>query len=531
MKNIGLDFGTTNSIISYYDEKKNTIEKFEQSSMESYIPSYYAISKEEGDISIGSDAKSKIGNGDYYIYSKFKMLISETDTEVLEDFDWPENANKTPVEITEEYISMLINDYCSANKISINEINNFTVTVPEIWLKDGNHKGRETLLKICNKILGGKAKLISEPVAASIYYSYQYHKTNNKYFLGHLLVCDFGGGTLDISLSKLNGNKVEILESTGSGKLTQESLGTAGVAYDDAVVQDIYKENNYNSPSNEEYYEDIIDFEYKKINQKSTIDIQLARYLKENSRNRALFNVSGNKCQPSNLCMVFDKKIKNIIIDKLDKISQKFSTHGVDINDPVKFKVLLVGGFCNFYLVEKTIKDFFFSVVSTDFRFDSSFIDADKNLAIAKGAAVFSAGLITSDASVPLSIGVTTYIRSEKDDEIKKTNTIYLEKGTSLEKSLNPNYSSDNDKKIELKTRDDLKKSLKFYIDSEDGPIPFVLSPLSQYLPNPEFGNKWVLAFTMDENRCYHIHIKDEREGKEKKINLGDLLEKKNEFK
>ncbi len=517
MKNIGLDFGTTNSIIAYYDENTDSIMNFELASMEKYIPSYFAVSKEDGDISIGDDAKGKTGNTEYDVYSKFKMLLQETDSDILEEFDWPENSKETPVEIAEKYISYLIDEYCKTQKFSKSDIKSFTVTVPEIWLKDGNHKGRETLLEICKKNIGQNVKLVSEPVAASAYYSYLYHKNYNTHFTGHLLVCDFGGGTLDISLSKLSKAEVKILESSGAGKLTHESLGSAGVAYDDAVVQNIFEENNYVHSSSEEYYEAIIDFEYKKISQKTTLDKNIPRYLKEQSRNRKLFTVSGNPCKPSNLCKVFDDKIKNIIIEKLDEISKTFSSHNIDVNNPDKFRVLLVGGFCNFYLVEKTIMDFFSSVASTDFRFDSTFIDSDKNLAIAKGAAILSAGLISLDTVVPLSIGITTY-----DENKNKVDFISLNKGISLKDSKIANYKEEY---IGLPNRDAFKRSMKLFIDSENGHIPFELSPLSKYLPNPVWGNKWQIAFSMDENRCYYIHIKDKNEGKENKINLGDLME------
>ncbi len=520
MRNIGLDFGTTNSIIAYYDDTKNSIEKFEQaSSMDAYIPSFFAVSKEDGDISIGSDAKSKMGNEDYDVYSKFKMLLHEEDSVILEDFDWPENSDKKPAVIAEEYIRKLIETYCDENKVNISDIDNFTITVPEIWIKDGNHKGRETLLDICEKILNKKVKLISEPVAASAYYSYHFNKKFNKPFEGHLLVCDFGGGTLDISLSELKGTDVKILESSGAGKLTQESLGVAGVAYDDAVISNVYEENEYKWESIKEHHENIIEFEYKKIQQKETLDKMLPRYLKENSRNRAVFSIMKNECKPSHFCKTFDEKIKNVIIQKLDDISKTFSQHNIDTSNPDKFKVLLVGGFCNFYLVQNTVKEFFASEVSQDFRFDDSFIDADKNLAIAKGAAILSANLISIDTVVPLSVGIITF-----DENKNKIDKVYLKKGTPLEDSKNIDFL--NSIPITLPNRDALKKSMKLFIDSENGHIPIELSPLSKYLPNPQYGNEWFIAFSMNENRCYHIHIKDKKEGKINNFNLGNLLEK-----
>ncbi len=53
-----------------------------------------------------------------------------------------------------------------------------------------------------------------------------------------MLVCDYGGGTLDLSLSKVEGDQITVLEGTGRG-ITKETMGIAGVAYDKAVVEKV----------------------------------------------------------------------------------------------------------------------------------------------------------------------------------------------------------------------------------------------------------------------------------------------------
>ena len=58
MKTIGLDFGTTNSILSYFNSASKTIEawKIGGSDGENYIPS--CISLIDNDIFIGEEAKT-----------------------------------------------------------------------------------------------------------------------------------------------------------------------------------------------------------------------------------------------------------------------------------------------------------------------------------------------------------------------------------------------------------------------------------------------------------------------------------------
>ena len=62
MNIVGLDFGTTNSILSYYDETKGVVESFKLGGVDgsNYIPSYLAISKDDIDEKyIGKEAKSE----------------------------------------------------------------------------------------------------------------------------------------------------------------------------------------------------------------------------------------------------------------------------------------------------------------------------------------------------------------------------------------------------------------------------------------------------------------------------------------
>lgn len=44
----------------------------------------------------------------------------------------------------------------------------------------------------------------SEPVSAAAYFCRQWKKTQNSPFLGKLLVIDYGGGTLDVTLCEVS---------------------------------------------------------------------------------------------------------------------------------------------------------------------------------------------------------------------------------------------------------------------------------------------------------------------------------------
>ncbi len=81
--NIGLDFGTTNSILSFYNRSNNYIDtyKLDGNTGANYIPSVVAF--DDGDISIGESAKNLIDDEYTKVYSMFKILLNLDDRDRL----------------------------------------------------------------------------------------------------------------------------------------------------------------------------------------------------------------------------------------------------------------------------------------------------------------------------------------------------------------------------------------------------------------------------------------------------------------
>ena len=91
---------------------------------------------------------------------------------------------KKIVQDAEYYLSKRIGKYIKINKA--------VVTVPAYF----NQKQREAT-KQASEIINLKIeRMINEPTAASLAYGYKTIENNNKY----IIVIDFGGGTLDITL-------------------------------------------------------------------------------------------------------------------------------------------------------------------------------------------------------------------------------------------------------------------------------------------------------------------------------------------
>jgi molecular chaperone DnaK (HSP70) len=81
--NIGLDFGTTNSILSFYNKSTNYVDtyKLDGNAGANYIPSVVAF--DDGDISIGEEAKNLTDDEYSKVYSRFKILLNLEDRDRL----------------------------------------------------------------------------------------------------------------------------------------------------------------------------------------------------------------------------------------------------------------------------------------------------------------------------------------------------------------------------------------------------------------------------------------------------------------
>ena len=105
------------------------------------------------------------------------------------------------------------------------KIHTIFVGAPEIWNDDfSTLDGRTAISSICKKLdFVENVQVVSEPAAASAFFAYNFRQMTKKNFEGNILLVDYGGGTLDITLTNVaadDGDSVEIkvLERTGAGE-------------------------------------------------------------------------------------------------------------------------------------------------------------------------------------------------------------------------------------------------------------------------------------------------------------------------
>lgn len=407
--NFGIDFGTTNTAVSRMDGNEPVPLTFGDAQQPyEYVPSVMALRGGARPCEDhGRAAKERIGEPDFEVYQNFKMLLGEPPERIAAH--WGSGLSQTPEAITHRFIARLLEQIKAEHGLNPARV---VVTVPEVWLVQNLQTKREHLINGFKRQGIRRVEVRSEPVAAATYYLHCFKRKKGQPFQGHLLVCDCGGGTMDFCLVGVESGtgdrpRMTVLERAGNG-MVNGRIGSAGVAFDQAVIDRLFpglKERDQGR-----YFRRAREFEQRKITHAPTVTENLAlhRQNPEAAEGERLFSLADGEVsvEPKHLAEVFAAVIEPAIREALDALLARIRTHAVALDDPSRFRVLMVGGFSSFYLVPEAIKDAFGRVLSTDQRFEEVLLLADRALAISKGAALIANDLAEIVETCPANVGI-----------------------------------------------------------------------------------------------------------------------------
>lgn len=194
---IGIDLGTTNSLVSYW--KEGTVKLIPNSMGSVLTPSVVSVMQEE--ILVGQSAKERGLTYDSETAASFKRFMGTKKKYQLGSRIF------TPAELSALVLKKLKQDA----EAYLNEpVEEAIITVPAYF----NDRQR-TDTKLAAKMVGLKVeRLINEPSAAALAYQTAQNQED-----AVLLVLDFGGGTLDISVVECFENVIEIEAVSGDNHL------------------------------------------------------------------------------------------------------------------------------------------------------------------------------------------------------------------------------------------------------------------------------------------------------------------------
>lgn len=327
--NIGIDFGTTNSIISYNLNNKINILKINNCKL---IPSKILITNDN--IFYGLNIPQNYKNG--LLVNNFKNKILEN--KIIKYNDKNYNID----DLIKEYLKYLIN-------LIKNNIENkkkeyiCVISVPNNF-DDFKKKFIKNILEKQNIYI---SRIINEASAAAISYS-----LNNNNHYEKILIIDIGGGTTDLTILEKDDDFFEIIDSFGDLRL-------GGNDFTNIIIDDI-KKTFVNINKKEIWYQ--IDEFKKRLMSNEYINININNY--EYVLNQEKFETISNELLTKLLNLyklVTIKDITNIILiggssnlEIIKNITKKFFNMQPYIDENIQ--TIVSKGTCELscYLSKKT---------------------------------------------------------------------------------------------------------------------------------------------------------------------------------
>lgn len=217
MAKIGIDLGTTNSLAVCWKNKKPVLVR--NSMNETYTPSVVSIDEDTKEIYVGKIAQDRLISHPEASASEFKRLMG-TRQEVLL------NGNVyTPEELSSLVLKKIKED---AEEYLGEPVDEAIISVPAYF----NDSARSAT-KLAASLAGlNVERLINEPSAAALSYLYKTGEDAQT-----LLIVDFGGGTLDVSLVETFESVIEILAVSGNNTL-------GGKDFNEVIANYFCEQNN-----------------------------------------------------------------------------------------------------------------------------------------------------------------------------------------------------------------------------------------------------------------------------------------------
>lgn len=206
---IGIDLGTTNSLVAAWDGEQARI--LPNALGECLTPSVVGLD-DQGQLVVGTIARERLHTHPHLTSSLFKRYIGSARETRLGERSYR----------AEELSAMLLRSLKEDAERALGEpVHEAVISVPA-YFSDAQRKAT----RIAGELAGLKVeKLVNEPTAAALAYGLQQRSEAN------LLVFDLGGGTFDVSILELFEGVMEIRASAGDNFLGGEDFDDLLVAH------------------------------------------------------------------------------------------------------------------------------------------------------------------------------------------------------------------------------------------------------------------------------------------------------------
>ena len=217
---IGIDLGTSTSAIACLVGGRP--ELFQDAQGDRIVPSVVQIAL-DGDLLVGSVAKHNAAASGDRTVQEAKRLMGTGETVKLGA------ETKTPEEIGAIVLRHLVR--AAENKLGKNAVRDVVISVPARF----ENAAREATKRAAELAGLNVLRLINEPTAAALCYGLDRLANNQK-----VLVFDFGGGTLDVTVLEMFDGVLDVKTSVGDDKLGGKDVDEALTR----LFRDVYKDQH-----------------------------------------------------------------------------------------------------------------------------------------------------------------------------------------------------------------------------------------------------------------------------------------------
>jgi molecular chaperone DnaK len=490
-KIIGIDLGTTNSVVSIMEGREPKVIENEEGSR--LTPSVVGFAK-DGEILVGQVARRQaITNPENTVYSIKRFMGRKFEETSSEQKRVPykvvkadngdaavEIAGKkwSPPEISAKVLQKLKR---AAENYLGETVSEAVITVPAYF-----NDAQRQATKDAGKIAGLEVRrIINEPTAAALAYGLDKKKDEV------VAVFDYGGGTFDISVLEVGENVVEVVATNGDTHLGGDDLDQRVMEW---LIQEFKTESGIDLSKDKMVLQRLKEAAEKaKIELSSTMETEIN-----------LPFLTADATGPKHLVKKLSRsKFEQMCDDLFQRALEPTKKCLADAKkDPKSIdEVILVGGSTRVPKIAQLVKDFFGKEPNRS-------VNPDEVVAI--GAAV-QGGVLTGEVKDILLLDVTPL--SLSIETLGGVATVLIPRNTTIPTKKSETFS----------TAADGQTSVEVHVLQGERPMARDNKPLGRFhldgIPAAPRGVPQIeVTFDIDANGIVHVGAKDRATGKENKI-------------